>query len=279
MISMQAKKTKGEGSPYLPARAVVTNSRALTLRDTLLTIRTDRPLDYQPGQFLMAGLPGFGEAAISISSPPAKGRTIELCIRNAGSLTSKLCALEKGDTIWLRGPAGRGFEMPPKGEDLLFIIGGMGLVPARSLIKAVLNKKKAYGKMTILYGIKTSQDLLFSKEIEQWRTQGVEVFITADARDKDWHGHKGVVTTLIPPLRVERLKTSAYAIGPPAMYRYVVVPLAKKGIRQEKTFLSLERRMRCALGRCGHCLIGGVYVCRCGPVFSLAEVAEMPGAI
>ncbi len=281
MISVQTKKAEGTGrsSSYLPVKAVVTKSLRLTRRDTLLTIRADEALDCQPGRFLMAGLPGFGEAAISISSTPSKGRTIELCIRNAGSLTARLCTLVKNDTVWLRGPMGRGFPVPQRGEDLLFIIGGMGLVPARSIIKAVLKKRNTYGKITILYGIKTEEDLLFSEEIEQWKSRDVEVIITADAPGKDWQGRTGVVTTLIAPLRIERLKTSAFIIGPPAMYRYVVVPLARKGIAPEKTFLSLERRMRCALGKCGHCLIGGVYVCRCGPVFSLAELADMPGAI
>ncbi|VAV85442.1 hypothetical protein MNBD_DELTA01-1017 [hydrothermal vent metagenome] len=281
MISVQTKKDKdaGKSSPYLPIKAVVTKSLRITKRDTLLTIRAGEALGYQPGQFLMAGLPGFGEAAISITSPPSKGRTLELCIRNAGSLTARLCALVKSDTVWLRGPMGRGFEMPPKSEDLLFIIGGMGLVPARSLIKAMLKKKKSYGKITILYGIKTEKDLLFDKEIDEWKGQGAEVIVTADAPNKEWRGRKGVVTTLIAPLKIDRLNTTAFIIGPPAMYRFIVVPLAKKGVAPEKTFLSLERRMRCALGKCGHCLIGGVYVCQCGPVFSLAELADMPGAI
>lgn len=281
MKSVQTKKNKRTDADlsFVPIKAVVKETCALTARDTLLTVTLPSPLETQPGQFLMAGLPAHGEAAISICSEPSKRKRLELCIRAAGSLTENLSNLNSKDTIWLRGPFGRGFHMPPKGEDLLFITGGMGIVPARSLIQAVINKRKSYGKITILYGIKTPEELLFGDEIAGWRKAGAEVIITVDKSEKDWQGNKGVVTTLIPPLKIDRLRTTAYVIGPPAMYRYVVVPLGKKGIAQEKTYLSLERRMRCALGRCGHCLIGGVYVCKCGPVFSLAELAEIPGAI
>jgi len=259
------KKTDAD-SPYLPVKATIKSAKDLTARETLLTIKISEGINYQPGQFLMAGLPGHGEAAISIASPPARTKTftIDLCIRNVGSLTAKLCALRKNETIWLRGAFGRGFDMPPHGEDILFVVGGMGLVPARSLIKAVIKKRKSYGKITILYGIKTSSELLFSKEIKEWQSSGTAVEITADAPGAKWQGKQGVVTTLIPPLDIDRMRTTAYLMGPPAMYRYVVVPLSEKGIAQDKTFLSLERRMRCALGKCGHCLIGGVYVCRCG---------------
>ncbi len=277
----KTNKNSGADSPYLPVKATIKGAEDLTARETLLTITVGEGINYQPGQFLMAGLPGHGEAAISIASPPtrAKTRTIDLCIRNVGSLTAKLCALEKNDTIWLRGPMGRGFDMPPRGEDILFVVGGMGLVPARSLIKAVIKKQKVYGKITILYGIKTGSELLFGAEIKEWQSYGAVVEITAETPDQGWQGKQGVVTTLIPTLDIDRRRTTAYLIGPPAMYRYVVVPLSEKGIAQDKTFLSLERRMRCALGKCGHCLIGGVYVCRCGPVFSLTELTDMPGAI
>ncbi len=281
-VRTKTNKNSGADSPYLPVKAIIKDAEALTARDTLLTIAVGEGINYQPGQFLMAGLPGHGEAAISIASPPApaaKTRTIDLCIRNAGSLTAKLCGLRKKDTIWLRGPMGRGFDMPPRGEDILFVIGGMGLVPARSLIKAVIKKRKSYGKITILYGIKTSHDLLFGEEIKEWQDSGAVVEITTETPEAEWQGKQGVVTTLIPALYLDHSKTTAYLLGPPAMYRYVVVPLSKKGIAQDKTFLSLERRMRCALGKCGHCLIGGVYICRCGPVFRLTELADMPGAI
>lgn len=282
MISAQIKKPenrKGLGSPYLPIRAVVRKALAITARDTLLTIGLDEPLTSEPGQFLMAGLPGFGEAALSICSPPSKNKTIELCIRNAGSLTGRLCALNKNETIWLRAPLGRGFVMPPKGEDLLFITGGIGIVPARSLIKAVLKKRSSYGKITILYGLKGPKGILFKDEIKEWKKKNVEVLITVDAPSAAWSGRTGVVTTLIGQLKISAPRTTAFAIGPPAMYRYVVPQLARKDISPAKTFFSLERRMRCGLGKCGHCLIGGVYTCLCGPVFSLAELADMPGAI
>jgi len=258
---------------------VVKESRGFSERESLLSVRLDEPVKYNAGQFLMAGLPGFGEAAISISSPPGRGRSLELCIRNAGSLTAKLCALDKNEVIWLRGPMGRGFPMPRRDEDLLFITGGMGLVPARSLIKAVMKKRSSYGKITILYGIKTPAELLFAGEIKQWEDKGAEVMITVDSPQPSWSGKTGVVTKLIGPLPVDGPRTSAFVVGPPAMYRYVVMPLSKKGVSPEKTFLSLERRMRCGIGRCGHCLIGGVYSCACGPVFSLTELADMPGAI
>lgn len=281
-LSARIKTSKDEvvdDSPYLPLTAVIKDSQKVTPRDTFLTLSVSRPLGCEPGQFVMLGIPGFGEAAISISSAPTKSRDIEVCIRDAGSLTGKLGSLKKNDTIWLRGPMGRGFQMPPKGEDLLFIAGGIGIVPARSMIKAVLKKKRSYGKITILYGINSHDELLFEDEIKEWKKAGAKVLIAATDPPPKWQGHVGVVTDLIPPLHINGPGTTAFIVGPPVMYRYVVPPLTKKGVFMQKTFLSLERRMRCGLGKCGHCLIGGVYSCQCGPVFSLAELADMPGAI
>ena len=267
-------------TPYLPAAALVERVARISEMERFFVLRPSEAntLNYSPGQFLMAGLPGFGEAPISISSPPGGGDTLEICVRAVGNLTNALHRLKKGDTVWLRGPFGRGFDLKDfMGRDVLFVAGGIGIIPMRSLVKAVL-AGKGFGRLTLVYGARTPDELLFKDEIKEWKEAGVDVRLTIDTPHPAWKGSVGVVTTAIPGIDVKKGNTVAVVIGPPVMYKFAVVMLGKKGLGPEDILVSLERRMKCGLGKCGHCQINSLYVCQEGPVFRVSELKGMPEA-
>lgn len=253
----------------------------LTGREIFLRLIPEDPslLAYSPGQFFMAGLPGYGEAPFSISSPPQDRGGFDLCIRAAGSLTNRIHRLKKGDILWVRGPFGRGFDIEGlKGKDILFIAGGIGIVPMRSLIKSVL-EGSGFGRLTLIYGSKAPDDILFREELDEWGKKGLDVRLTIDAPHPGWGGATGLVTAVIPKVEVREGRTASVVIGPPVMYRFVILGLNDRGMRPEDILLSLERRMKCGLGKCGHCQINSLYVCQEGPVFRLSELKGMPEAL
>ncbi|CAG0964963.1 anaerobic sulfite reductase subunit B [Anaerolineae bacterium] len=268
-------------SPYLPIPGTVERSIRVSEKERLFTISpsSDALLKYRPGQFYMVGLPGYGEAPISITSGPGE-KKIELCIRAVGNLTNAFHNLRKGDNIWLRGPFGRGFALEElEGRDMVFVAGGIGIVPMRSLLKAVLASRGKFGRLTLIYGSKGPEEILFAEEMDEWRRGGMDVFLTVDKPSAGWKGNTGVVTTLIPRVETAEKNTIGVIIGPPVMYRFVILSLNAKGLGAEDIFVSLERRMKCGVGKCGHCQINSIYVCQCGPVFRMSELKGMPEAI
>ena len=270
-------------SPYTSRLARIERVSRLTEKERLFSIAIEdkKPLGHIPGQFIMLSIPGYGEAPISISSPPDKGNMFEICIRAVGNLTNALHNLTKGDRLWIRGPYGKGFPAEDiTDKDLLFIAGGIGLVPMRSLIKAVLNKRSCYGKINLVYGVKTPDEILFKDELLQWEQHGnINIQITIDKPHPAWKGNIGVVTTIIPQLKIDETKTAAIVVGPPVMYKYVIMSLGDKRIAGHDIYLSLERRMKCGLGKCGHCQINSIYVCQEGPVFRLSDIRYLREAI
>ena len=270
-------------SPYISRLARIDGVARLTEKERLfkIAIEDNKNLGHSPGQFIMLSIPGYGEAPISISSPPSKKNTFEICVRAVGNLTNALHRLTKGDRVWIRGPYGKAFPVEEiKGKDLLFIAGGIGLVPMRSLIKTVLNARPTFGKINLLYGVKNPDEILFKDEMSQWEGSGnISIQITIDKPHPEWKGHTGVVTTLISPLKIDEAKTSAIVVGPPIMYKYVIMSLGDKRISGHDIYVSLERRMKCGLGKCGHCQINSVYVCQEGPVFRLSDIRYLREAI
>lgn len=268
-------------SPYLPIEAVVARVAKLTETERLfvLTPRSPVNLDYRPGQFFMAGLPGYGEAPFSVTSAPGGANGFELCIRAVGNLTNAIHRVQKGERLWIRGPFGRGFDTSEmKGRNVLFIAGGIGIVPMRSLIKTLVGAP-GYGELTLIYGVKTPAEILFQGEMNDWSAAGMRSMVTIDKPVADWRGNVGVVTTLLPKTDIDPFKTTAVIIGPPVMYKFVIMNLRQRGMRDENILVSLERRMKCGLGKCGHCQINGVYACQCGPVFKLSELHGLPEAL
>lgn len=270
-----------ERSPYLPHAATVERSIRVSEKERLFTLSSHERslLDYRPGQFYMVGLPGYGEAPISITSGPGEPR-IELCIRAVGNLTNSLHRLRKGDKVWLRGPFGKGFDLSGmEGRDIVFVAGGIGIVPMRSLLKGVLAQRARFGRLTLIYGSRSPEELLFTEEMDSWRAGGMDVQLTVDRPDGNWKGNSGVVTTIIPRVETREKATVGVIIGPPVMYRFVILSLNAKGLASEDIYVSLERRMKCGVGKCGHCQINSLYVCQCGPVFRLSELKGMGEAI
>jgi NAD(P)H-flavin reductase len=221
---------------------------------------------------------GKGEAPISICSAPGKHKGLEMCIRAVGDVTNAIHALEVGDEVGMRGAFGNGLDMNTvAGKDLLFVAGGLGLAPCRSFILAALNEREKFGRVDILYGSRTPSDLLFRDDLDAWaKRDDAELMVTVDRPDEDWKGNTGVITTLFKKLKkLDHAKTVAFIIGPPIMFKFAVLEALAMGLRKTHIYCSLERRMKCGMGKCGHCQIRNVYVCQDGPIFSYAEVMRL----
>jgi NAD(P)H-flavin reductase len=239
-------------------------------------------LGNEPGQFVEVSLLGIGEAPISISSSPSRSNgTFELCVRRVGDVTNAMHQLEPGAMLGIRGPFGEGFPIAKmKGKDVLFAAGGLGLAPLRSLINQVLDERGFYGRVIILYGTKNPGEILFKDELLQWAERNdVEFHMTVDRDDEQWTGNVGVITTLFPKITVNPRNTVAATCGPPIMYRFVLMEMLGKGIPETQIYLSLERRMKCGVGKCGHCQIDKLYCCQDGPVFRYADIKGLEEAL
>ncbi|MCP4265246.1 MAG: oxidoreductase [Candidatus Brocadiaceae bacterium] len=277
------KNKERNKSVYLPEIAEVVSTQQLTTIDKYIELELKNPsnFDFNPGQFIQVSIFGIGEAPISVSSSPFDKNRIGICVRKAGDVTSAIHRLEEGSCLGIRGPLGNGFPVEKmKGKDLLFIAGGLGLAPLRSLISYVLEKRDDFAKITILYGAKSPGEMLFTDDLELWKTkEDIELNITVDNPDDKWPGKSGVITRLIPPLKIEPSNTYALVVGPPVMYKYVLLELQAKQIPEDHIIMSLERRMKCGVGKCGHCQVNGVYVCLEGPVFNYSILKSLPEAI
>jgi sulfite reductase subunit B len=236
-------------------------------------------LGHAPGQFVMVSLFGLGEAPISICSSPTDKGFFDLTVRDVGMLTHRMHALEKGDVLGIRGPFGTGFPVDAMaGFDLVIVAGGLGIVPLRSLIRFVMAHRSEFGNVQILLGCKTPKEMLFREETQEWmRRAEIKFNCTVDRADPDWKGNVGLITTLIPHVDLNPTRTYAVVVGPPIMYKFVIVKLIEKKIPDHQIIVSLERRMKCGLGKCGHCQIEGMYVCQSGPVLSYAQLRAFKG--
>jgi NAD(P)H-flavin reductase len=269
---------------YLPEQATIVRNRPVTALENFIEVRFDsgRDLGHMPGQFVMLSIPGIGEAPISVSSSPDRKGSFEMVVRRVGRLTSALHRLPEGSRIGVRGPYGTHFPVEDgmKGRDVLFITGGIGLVPVRSAIHYVLNRRREYGQVTILYGTKSPAERLFLDELREWsQRKDITYMETVDRGDESWKGNVGVITTLMPKVSIRPDRTTVIVCGPPVMYKFVIVKLYEMNVPQENIYVSLERRMKCGVGKCGHCQINGLYTCLDGPVFRFADVAEVQEAI
>ena len=238
-------------------------------------------LNHEPGQFVMISLLGVGEAPFSVSSSPTKLGSFELVVRNIGKLTHALHRLKAGDEIGIRGPFGKGFPVHIlEGSDLLFVAGGLGIVPLHSLINYAIDNRRDFGKVNILLGCGKPEDLLYSDELDEWTKRlDVNFECTVDRADSGWKGNVGLITSLIPGVNLDPVRTFAVVVGPPIMYKFVISMLLEKGIPERQILISLERHMKCGLGKCGHCQINGIYCCQEGPVFSYDKIKNIRESI
>jgi NAD(P)H-flavin reductase len=250
---------------YVPNYTEVTESRKET-RD-VFTIATREKNAGIPGQFFMLSLPGVGEAPISVAS--GTGRNMEFTIRSIGKVTSKL---ENEKKIGIRGPYGNGWPWEEY-DEILAIAGGIGIPPIRSLIQVIADKGEA-DKLEVLYGAKLPSDIVYRNEIDDWKRK-IRFLLTVDNGDSTWNGRTGFVTSLIRESTVSR-NAAAFVIGPPLMMKNSVLELVANGFSEDRIFLSLERRMECGIGVCGHCNLGEFYVCEDGPIFNYSKVKTQP---
>jgi NAD(P)H-flavin reductase len=267
--------------PFVPFFGRILDIREMTPREKYYRVELPQPLNHKPGQFVMLSVPGLGEAPISISCGPRQDNLLELVIRKAGSLTTVLHNMTVGQRIGVRGPFGSGFDITKfYGKDLVFVCGGLGLAPLRSLITPVVENVEKFGQVTILSGALDPSLELYRDELKAWGKR-VRVIRLVDKTDNmPWDGDQvGLVTAPIPTLKLDPQKTFAVLCGPPVMYKFVVIELDRHRIPHEQIYIDLERRMRCGIGKCGHCQINEVYCCCDGPVFRLADVKALPEAL
>ena len=266
----------------IPQVGVITDIRQET--PDVKTFRVNAPeggklFEHMPGQCAMVCAPGVGEGMFSITSSPTNSEYQEFSINKCGVLTDYLHSLQIGDEIAVRGPYGNHFpvETALKGKDLLFIAGGIGLAPLRSVINYVLDNRENYGKVDILYGSRSADDLVQLTEIRQvWeRAPGVTVYLTIDRPQEGWEGHVGFVPAYLKEVGFSAEKT-ALVCGPPIMIKFVLSALGEMGFSKEQVYTTLELRMKCGVGKCGRCNIGSKYVCKDGPVFRCDEIDELP---
>ncbi|MBZ5615822.1 MAG: FAD/NAD(P)-binding protein [Acidobacteriia bacterium] len=232
---------------------------------------------FLPGQFLELSVFGYGEAPFCIASSPTRPEALETTVRRTGQLTDALHKLGEGDEVGIRGPFGNGFNVEAAyGKDLLFVAGGIGLPPLRSLIWNVLDERSRFGKVTILYGARTPTDLVYKQELSEWgKRSDLETHVTVDAAQPGWSGTVGVVPLLFKKVIVHPESTLAYVCGPPIMIRIAIQDLLALGFKDEAIISTLERMMQCGIGKCNHCAIGHRYVCRDGPVFNYGQIKEL----
>jgi len=267
-------------------KAEISSMIRLTEKEKLFHIRIIDPVErerfsFLPGQFVMLEVPGFGEVPISISGSNSQKGFIELCIREAGTVTTMLHRARPGAHVGIRGPFGTYFPMQKmKGHSVLLIAGGLGLAPLRSPIIYVTENRSDYDQVHILYGTGDPSQLLFDYQYEQWRRiDGVNLSIIVDKPDSNWKGPVGVVTKLLDNISVPMNDTYAIVCGPPVMFKFVCTMLNRMGMPRDRMFVSLERRMHCGMGKCCRCNVGSTYVCMDGPVFDFWTVMNLKEAI
>lgn len=267
---------------WLPSVATILGRRDETpdTRTFELRFRDDADHDrfaFRPGQFLELSVFGAGEAPFCLASSPTRPDAIEVTVRRTGRVTDALHVLGPGDEVGLRGPCGNGFDVDAaEGQDLLFVAGGIGLPPLRSLIWNVLDRRDRFGRVTILYGARTPTDLVYKEELRQWQQRGdVEFRVTVDRAEPGWTGTVGMVPVLLQTVELRPSATLAFVCGPPIMITFVIQELLVRQFAEERVITTLERAMQCGVGKCNHCCIGHLFVCRDGPVFTYRQIREM----
>jgi len=268
---------------YHPVMAEIKEVKRLSAMETYYRIELPggEDLGHVPGQFVELSIFGVGEAPFSVSSSPTLKGSFELGVRRAGMLTDVLLRQQPGTKVGIRGPFGNGIDIEKfKGKDVLIVAGGIGLVPMRSMINYVIDNRDQFGKLIICYGSKSDQDLLFTDELARWeKDPSIDYQVTVDQGSDSWQGNTGVITTLIPGLDLDLSNTVCCICGPPVMYRFVLLSLKSKGLSEENIYMSLERRMKCGVGKCGHCQINHSYVCQDGPVYHYPDIKSLQEAL
>lgn len=273
-------------SSAIPLAATIAGRKTLSSDTMLFRLQLeDDPLDFHPGQFVQLSVPAGGEAPISLAGVPRPDKVLELCIRRVGHVTDLLHRLPLGAPVGIRGPLGRGFPLDEwRGHDILLLAGGLGMAPLRSLLLALLLRREEFGAITLMYGAREPSALLFKEELaELSNRRDLRLFLTVDFVTEAAPGglvcNTGLLPSLLKGIKFDEAATVTAVCGPPALYRCVGAELQEAGIPAERIYLSLERRMKCGIGRCCHCAVGDRFCCTDGPVFRYSELHEISGAL
>jgi NAD(P)H-flavin reductase len=259
----------------VPRPFVVRDREAETADTWTLTLE---PVDAEPptigaGQFMMVYAFGIGEVPISVSGPPDRPGPVVLTVRAVGSVTEAICASEPGAVVGLRGPFGTTWPIADStGADILVVAGGIGLAPLRPVVLHALGHREDFGRVVVLYGARTPDDLLYPAELLGWGAEAA-VDVTVDAAESGWAGRVGVVPKLLPRAEFDPASAVAFVCGPEIMMRFTIEALLERGVAPGRIQISLERNMRCGVGHCGHCQLGPTLICRDGPVYSYETAA------
>jgi sulfhydrogenase subunit gamma (sulfur reductase) len=271
-------------NPYLPHLARISRIHRMVPDNHLFQLRfvDDGLVDrwtHRPGQFVELSVIGTGEAPISISSSPTRRGILELCVRRAGRTTSALFRLPTNALVGIRGPYGNGFPVEEmEGQDLLIVAGGLGMAPLRSLLWYALDHRERFGTVTLMYGARTPADMLFRDELVSLaNVEAINTLLTVD-RDPTgtWTHHVGLLPELFRKVELDPKRTYAAVVGPPVVYKFVLKELLAQNFSKDRILMSLERRMKCGVGKCGHCSVGYKYTCIHGPVFTYWDAINLP---
>ena len=278
-ISMDVSATTLDPMRPVPFRVRSCSRETHDTHTLVLEPPRGQPLAFAPGQFNMLYAFGVGEVPISISGDPARPEALVHTIRAVGTVTRGLQKLGRGDVVGVRGPFGTPWPVEAaKGRDLVLVAGGIGLAPLRPALHHVLLHRSLYGRVALLYGARTPRDLLFARELREWRGRfDLEVEVTVDRADLAWQGAVGVVTKLIERCPFDPANATAFVCGPEVMIRFTAMALEQRGLPDDSIFVSVERNMKCGVGLCGHCQFGPFFVCRDGPVLPYDAVRGLFG--
>lgn len=265
-------------SPMLPFRAEILSVQPEAPLVSTYWMRFLDPelrtsYQFKPGQFNMLSIPGMGEAAISISSDSNDHLRVGHTVRFVGNVTNAISRLKAGDVIGVRGPFGTSWPLEDHhGKDIFIAAGGIGLPPLRPILYQVMTQRNNFGRVVVIYGARTPDDLQFTREYKAWEEAGIELIITVDRGDEKWTGLVGVVPLMFYRLRMDPRKSVVYTCGPEIMIRFVIFEALARRITPDQIYVSMERNMRCGLGLCGHCQLGPYFVCKDGPVFTYEQL-------
>lgn len=268
-------------NPYMPYVATVKEvvretPNIMTFRVVLDDEEAMRNFSFEPGQVGQLSLFGMGESTFVINSPPTRKEYLQFSVMRAGEVTAALHQLKAGDKVGVRAPLGNSFPYDAmKGKDLLFVGGGIGMAPLRTLLLYIIDNRKDYGKITLLYGARSPQDMAYTYEIDEWRKGGVDVVLTIDREAEGWEHKVGLIPNVLKEMNPSPKNTVAITCGPPIMIKFTLMALDELQFQPDQVVTTLERRMKCGVGICGRCNIGDKYVCVDGPVFTYAELKDM----
>lgn len=262
---------------YQPVKAIIEEIITETPNIKTFVLRPESNFSFLTGQFIEMTVPGLGEAPFTPSSDPQLKEKMDVTVMNAGRVTARLHAMNKGEVLGIRGPYGKGYPLDKfKGKDILIVGGGVGLAPLRSLLFSLFSDIDSYNKVVLRYGARTPADLVYKDSLPEWsKRKKVDVVITVDNGDPNWKGNVGLVTTILKDLPVDLNNALSIVCGPPIMMKFVTLKLLELGFKPQDIYLSMEKNMSCGLGKCGHCRIGKFYACKDGPVFAYSELKDI----